>query len=314
VNFVGSFAALLLLLAGTAQAQDNKTATNMASKGLAQSATATIEVIDGGELRLYDSISFYVRISLDKSAKSALDLSEAKVTLQGPATTIYGSTDATDSANAATRGTTSAKSSESARCQLTTSSIDVGESAVVATCVLDRAEVDAGELSWLVIRPKVDAFVTVTVEQAGTGKPIRVTAPIEMRPPLHAPYLGGCVGALALAALAGLWRFRTSRRLLKARAKFSKAGWSTKAFMTLVVEVTMTGLDLFFFFLSEWGFASITAFVFIIMGQSTSVAGAPIQVTVTNFWGGVAVGLLAFPLNKWLLEKLGLTTPKARPA
>lgn len=283
--------ALGILFTAFANAQTNSAA--LMSTGLAKRAVASIEVIDDSEIRLYDTISFYVRVSLDKSASSDINVSSVVATLQGPTSSIY------------------AVSPES--CQLTASSVSPGESAVIATCVIDRASPVVGESAdWLVIRSKVDAFVTLTVRPAGDSPDsLRVTAPILLRPPMYAPYLGGCFGAFALAALAGLWRFRTSRRLLRARARLSSSAPFLQSGRKMLIEVGATLIDLFFFILSEWGFATITAFVFIVLGQGTSVAGAPIQLTVTNFWGGVTVGLLAFPLNKWLLEKLGLSVPKA---
>lgn len=298
---------MLCLSIGTASAQDKPARLGLESKGLASRASASIEVVDTSELRLYDTMSFYVRVSLDKAAPAAINISNVDVTLQGPAAGLYSVKSDLKKNGAATAD------AGPEPCQLTASSVEAGESAVVATCVLDRSPMVADEPGWLVIRPKVDAFVTVTIEQAGEKlQPIRVTTPIALQPPLYAPYLGGCVGAFALAVLAGVWRFRTSRRLLKARVKFAKAGWSWRAAATFSLESILTIFDLFVFVLSEWGFASITAFVFIVLGQGTSVAGAPIQLTVTNFWGGVTVGLLAFPLNKWLLERLGLTVPKAK--
>lgn len=297
----GIFGGFLLLLSGAVAGQVQSPSDALASKGVSTRASASIEIIDNSELRLYDTMSFYVRVTLDKAAPDAINISTVNVSLQGPAAKLYKYIRDPKDAN------------DPEPCQLTASSVAPGESSVVATCVLDRLNVIENEPGWLIIRPKIDAFVTITVSQAGdAAEMIRVTAPIALRPPIYAPYLGGCVGAFALALLAGVWRFRTSKRLLKARAKFSSKAPFLKSARNASIEVALTIFDLCIFVLSEWGFASITAFVFIVLGQGTSVAGAPIQLTVTNFWGGVTVGLLAFPLNKWLLEKLGLTVPKAK--
>ena len=285
--------ALLAISGVQVAAAEEPPPVSLAAKELSMRASASIEVVDSEELRLYDTISFYVRVSLEKAATSTINFASASVVLHGPAASLY--------------------ESNSSSCQLTASTVAPGESSVVAICIINRVTTHPGTNRWLVIRPKTDAIASVAICQAGDcANAIRVTAPISLLPPLYAAYLGGCAGALALAVVAALWRFRSSKKLIRARAQMSKGAHFFRSTKKIFLETIMTAFDLLFYLLSEWGFASITAFVFIVLAQGTSVAGAPIQVTVTNFWGGVTIGLLAFPLNKWLLEKLGLTVPRAK--
>lgn len=263
-----------------------KTPSSNKAQGTKGHATVSIEVIDGAELRLYDTISFYVRLSMDKDAES-IDISSVTASPQGPAARIY-----------APR--------KDEECQLTTSSVAASESAIIATCVLYQT-VPSVDTS-LIIRPKIDVLASVSVDSSGSHPPL-VTTPITLKPPIYAPYFGGFIGAMALAFFAGLWKVRASDGLPRVRAALSGGMKVRQSTQIVILEVSSIVLGLVLYVLSEWGFATITAFVFIVLGQGTSLAGAPIQLTVTDFWGGLTVGLFAFPLNKWLLTRLGLTLP-----
>jgi hypothetical protein len=250
-------------------------------------ATIAIEVIDERELRLYDTISFYVKLSVDKNADS-VDISSVTASPQGPAAYVYASGKDVD-------------------CQLNTSSVAPAETAIIATCVLYQRNPSI-HLN-LLMRPKTDVLASVAVTSSGS-RPQLVTAPITLKPPIYAPYFGGFIGAMMLACLAGLWKVRASDRLPKIRNALSGEMPFSKSAQLVFLEAISLVFGLILYVCSEWGFATITSFVFIVIGQGTSLAGAPIQLTVTDFWGGVTIGLFAFPLNKWLLTRLGLDLPK----
>lgn len=255
-------------------------------------AAVSIEAIDATGLRLYDTVSFNVRLSAINAAEN-IDISSVAASALGSTANIYASK--TDS------------------CRLHTSSIEASESAIIATCTLyvAKSRIDPS----LIIRPTIDALISVVVTPSGEqSNPLQVIAPIALMPPWYAPFLGGLIGALSLACVAGLWKVRTSERLSKARAALSDSALTSQSLRIALVEITSLIFDLFLYLLSEWGFATITAFVFIVLGQGTTVAGAPVQISVTDFWGGIVIGLFAFPLNRWLLERLGVTPAKTHPA
>lgn len=95
-------------------------------------------------------------------------------------------------------------------------------------------------------------------------------------------FVGGAVGAMLLAIF--VW----VERLLKNPEVREK--WAVNIFVTF-----LAGLR-----------GAILSAIALLLGQTTQVAGSPVVLTVTDFSGGLLIGLFSYPLAAWISSTLRL--------
>ena len=152
------------------------------------------------------------------------------------------------------------------------------ETALEQTCRFDMKEAGAFTVASLLaldVRLKVE----VGLEQFGSVQYFPV---LVVRAPELSVFIGGIVGALILAV------FVVIERLLK------NPGAREKWVATLVVTLTM-GLR-----------GGLMAVIALLLSKTTQGAGSPITLTVTDFGGGILIGLFSYPLASWISSTLKL--------
>jgi len=131
----------------------------------------------------------------------------------------------------------------------------------------------------------VSVRVTYNVPPERPDSQAIATAKIILEPPLSSVLWGGVAGATLLALFVGVY-------------DFSRQGPSRKFWNALGKAVTISAAG------------SVSAAIAIILLQRLKGLELPINLTVTDFYGGVVVGLFSYKIGDWLhKELLGGGTP-----
>jgi hypothetical protein len=189
-----------------------------------------------------------------------------------------------------------------------------------ATCIFAEQGIRAGQTIAVpcILYPKDDSirkrltpgleaiFARTIILQAQVGYKAQdgddsasITTRIPVVPPLVAVFYGGMVGALMLALFRGLAPFLKVLPTFTRRTPFSWRELLERAYQT-------TGLALSFVLVTTaWlVLGGICAMMIIILTKASTGDLSPIKVEINDFIGGVLVGLLSFPVVKWLQKRL----------
>lgn len=123
--------------------------------------------------------------------------------------------------------------------------------------------------------------LSVTAKFAGHEEEFHYYPSINVKAPESSIFIGGLLGALLLAG------FVLVETMLR---NPMRQEWGKN-----LVRTTLLGLR-----------GGIMAMIALIIGKATQSTGSPISMTVTDFNGGIVVGLFSYPLAAWISSTLKL--------
>ncbi|WP_146196866.1 hypothetical protein [Achromobacter pulmonis] len=130
--------------------------------------------------------------------------------------------------------------------------------------------------------------VNLTLQNTASGDPQVSSANFRFFPmvPVQASeisiFIGGAVGAMLLAIFVWVERLLQNPRV--------RERWIRNLFVT-----ALTGLR-----------GALLSAIALLLGQTTQGIGSPVVLTVTDFSGGVLIGLFSYPLAAWISSTLKL--------
>lgn len=149
--------------------------------------------------------------------------------------------------------------------------------------------------SWslLTMQPGEYRFLATAAVRLEDESIVTVATPItvRLRPTVWQVIAGAIVGALLLVFFAA-----TSNRV-RDTIGLAGTGWFGRLGQMIVL----------------WMGASVSGAMFILLTFRLKDAGAPITLTVNDFYGGVVVGILGYFLTDWLATKVFASTRQLKP-
>jgi hypothetical protein len=158
---------------------------------------------------------------------------------------------------------------------------DASEESRGAAARAQRAEsqVAGGDRRWFSWLFSSDVRLLVDVDVQGVGS--RQFFPvITVKSNEASIFIGGIAGAMLLAL------FVATERLL--RSPKLREEWRTTAVVTLVMGLR----------------GGLLAVVALLLGKTTQGIGSPVTISVSDFQGGVLIGLFSYPLATWISSTL----------
>ena len=160
-----------------------------------------------------------------------------------------------------------------------------------------RFDVQPSKMSWSIrswreALMSTDVRLVVDADIDGVGER-RYYPTITLKAQEYAIFFGGVVGAFMLAMFIWIERLLSNQRVRQALLK--------NFLVTLLMGAR----------------GGIMAIIALLLGKTTQGTGSPVTLTVTDFSGGVMIGLFSYPLAAWISSALKLDNmlivSKARP-